>query len=208
MKLKATNATLILLALIPTCVSAQDFSADVVYNAAKPPVSAEKSSSPAQTSKLFVSKDKLRLETNGASATVLVVDNGESTSFALYPEHKMYQPLANAPAEYFRVTDAENACSDWQKASTEKIVCEKVGHETIDGRDAVKYTNKTTLAEPATTAVWIDSTLRFVIKWESVGSGAELHHIVEGPQASALFVVPSNYELLRPMKKTSKAPKK
>lgn len=208
MKLKATNATLILLALIPTWVNAQDFSADVAYNTAKTPVSAEKSSAEAQTAKLFVSKDKIRLETRGASATVLVVDSGDNTTYALFPEHKMYQPLANAPAEYFRVADAENACPDWQKASIEKIVCEKAGHETVNGRDAVKYINKTTLAEPAMTAVWIDSGLRFVIKWESKGAGAELQHIVEGPQAPALFVIPSTYELLRPMKKTTKAPKK
>lgn len=209
MKLTTINATIVvLLGLIPGAGRAQDFSADVVYGTVKSASSGKKTSSPSRPSKLFVSKDKIRLETRGVTDTILLADAGDNTAFALFPAHKMYQPLANAPAQYFRVTDAENACPDWQKASSQKIVCEKVGHETVDGRDAVKYQNNSTGAEVATTAVWIDPALHFVIKWEGTDASAELRDIHEAAQPADLFAVPANYEMLKPTKKTPKAPPK
>ena len=207
MNCKAAKAIMILLASFPGLSHAQDFSADVAYSAVKPAANSEKASSPSHTSKIFVSKEKIRLENRGVTGTVLLVDEGENTTFALFPSQKKYQPLANAPAEYFRVNDPENACADWQRASVQKIVCEKAGHETVNGRQAVKYTNKTTLAEPEIVAVWIDSTLHFVIKWQSADAGAELQDIKEGPQTADLFVLPPSYDLLQPLKKGPKSKK-
>lgn len=61
----------------------------------------------------------------------------------------------------------------------------------------MKYQNKGTL-EAATTAVWVDKALKFVIKWQSAGSGAELRNIKEGQQAADLFTVLSDYKLPLP----------
>ena len=199
--------TAVLLWLAPNLCRAQDFSADVLYSATKSPATSGSLSS-AHTSKIFVSKDKIRLETRGVTGTVLLVDAGEHTTFALFPDHKMYQPLMNPPAEYFRVKDAENACPDWRRASIQEIVCEKVGHETVAGHDAVKYLNKRSAAETSPTAVWIDPALRFVIKWENTDTVAELQNIKEGAQTVDLFTVPSTYEPLKPMKKSPKSASK
>jgi hypothetical protein len=83
-------------------------------------------------------------------------------------------------------------------------VCEKVGSETINGRETVKYQNKGAV-EPTAATVWIDRALKFVIRWEGGGKGAELRNIKEGQQAADLFSVPQDYKMASPQKATSKS---
>jgi hypothetical protein len=206
MKLNATSlAAAFLLGLIPAACHAQDFSADVVYlPISKPGAPSTGTGTPLhRSSKLYVSKDKIRLETRGLTNTILLVNGGEHTTVALYPAQKAYQPLAAGPSEYFRVENAEDACPDWQKAADQKIVCEKVTHEVVDGRQTVKYQNKHA-SDASTAAVWIDLALKFVVKWEGASTGAELRNIKEEQQAADLFAVPSAYEVLKPQKAKSK----
>jgi hypothetical protein len=193
------------ISLISTISQAQEFSADVVYLDAKNlKASANGSANAAhRSSKLYVSKYKIRLETNGLTGTILLADLREHTAVALQPNKKAYEPLASAPSQYFRVESADDACAKWQSVAEQKVVCEKVGPEVVNGREAVKYQNKGT-SEAATTAVWVDKALKFVIKWQAAGSGAELRDINEGPQAADLFTVPADYKILAPRKATSK----
>jgi hypothetical protein len=145
----------------------------------------------------------MRLETRGLTGTVLLVNGKEHTAVALFPSQRSYQDLASTPSEYFHVEDPENACPDWAKVSKQKIACEKIGHEAVDGRQAVKYQNKDA-KENAVTAVWIDVSLKFVIKWEAFSTGAELHSIKEGQQPMDLFAVPAGFNVLQPQKTMSK----
>jgi hypothetical protein len=200
MKLKPTQLLAVaLLGPLPAFCQAQNFSADVVYAAtstSSAPSAAK--AAPPQPSKLYVSKDKMRLETRGVTGTVLLVNLEENTAVALFPADKAYQPLNAAPSEYFRVHNAEEACPDWQKAAEAKIVCDKVGHATVDGRETVKYVNKSASTDGAPSAVWIDPTLNFVVKWEASNAGAELRNIKkEEPQSADLFVIPQDYDILR-----------
>jgi hypothetical protein len=205
----ANLAASAILVLLPTLCRAQDFSADVNYD---PPKSQDASShpvSPKASSKLYVSKDKMRLESGQLSQTIMLTDFGSHTTTLIFPGKKAYQPLASGPPQYFRVADADNACPDWQKAVGQEIACEKAGNELVAGRKTVKYRNKGAAASGSAASVWIDPSLKFVIKWEDADGGAELHNITEGPQAADLFVVPSDYEVLKPQKKghwTSKRP--
>jgi hypothetical protein len=202
MKVMATNlVAALLLALIPAVVHAQDFAADVVYIAtAKSAAPASGTTTPpGHSSKLYVSKNKMRLETRGVTGTILLVNGDEHSAIALFPAQKVYQQLSSAPSEYFRVQDAEKACPDWENASSQKIVCEKVGPDAVNGRSAVKYQNKAA-GNDGTNAVWIDTALKFVVKWEGANTGAELRNITEAPQAADLFTVPSAYDVARPQK--------
>lgn len=198
-------ATTFLLGFIPVACQAQDFSADVVYGTAtKTSAPINKSdAAPIHSPKIYVSKDNIRLETGNLSGTVLLVNGEEHSAVALFPARREYQQLGSGPSEYFRVEDPENACPDWQKASAEKIVCDKAGHELVDGREAVKYQNKRAF-DGSTDAVWIDPTLKFVIKWEGAGTGAELHNIKVGTQAADLFAMPADYKFRKPQKGSSK----
>ncbi len=206
LKLEATSLTAaLLLGLIAATCSAQDFSADVVYLATTKPgaqsTSAGNSAHP--PSKLYVTKDKIRLETHGLSDTILLVNGAKQTAIALFPTQKAYQYLTGGFSEYFRVEDAENACPDWRKAAEQKIVCEKVGHEAVDGRQTVKYRSKGT-SDAAASAVWIDTALKFVVRWEGAGAGAELRNIKEAELAADLFTLPPGYEALKARKSKSK----
>src|SRR5262245_8346025 len=194
----------LLLSLIPWISQAQDFSADVVYFApAKAQAPSVANNNPSgHTSKLYVSKDKMRLETRGVTGTILLVNDSEHSVMALFPSQKAYQPLANPPAEYFRVKDAENACPDWTDATVQKIDCAKVGHETVNGRDTVKYQNKAPSGD-GPTAVWIDPALKFVVKWESPETGAELRNVNEAPQAADLFAVQTASNPMQPKNRWS-----
>jgi hypothetical protein len=207
MKLEARRfAAIVLLGLIPVACRAQDFSADVVYAASDKPAgpSPGAATSPHTPSKIYVSKGKMRLETRGFSGTILLVNSDEHTTVALFPARKEYQYLTGGPSEYFRVQDGDNACPDWQKAGEQKVNCEKVGPEVVDGRQTVKYRNKGAPGNSTITAVWVDPTLHFVIKWEDVNSSAELHSIKEGQQPADLFTIPSGYSVLKPLKKAPK----
>jgi hypothetical protein len=203
MKVMATRlAAAFLLGLIPAAGHAQDFAADVVYIATKP-ASKGTAAPPGHSSKLYVGKDKMRLEAHGLADTILLVNAREQTAIVVFPLQKAYQQLANTPTEYFRVEDAENACPDWAKAANQKIVCEKVGADEVDGRRALKYQNKGA-SDAGIAAVWIDVALKFVIKWEGVSTGAELKNIREGQQRADLFAVPSDYKVLKPQTKASR----
>lgn len=206
MKLSATNlAVTILLGLIPAACHAQEFSADVVYLAISRPgaPSAGAASSPRGSSKLYVSKDKIRLETDGLTGTILLADRTEHTAVALQPKKRTVQGLASGPSQYFRVENADDACQSWQSFAEQKIVCERIGPEVVNGRETVKYQNKSA-SDTAPASVWVDKALKFVIKWQTAGVGAELQNIKEEQQAADLFAVPNDYKIPTPQKATSK----
>ncbi len=195
MGIRATTLTTMLFITLITVFSyGQEFSADVVYVDSNGKASA---SHPA--SKIYVNKDKFRLETNGFTGTVLLVDREDQNNFVLQPKRKTYQPLGAGPSEYFRVENPDDACVTWQHAADQKIVCEKVDTELVNGRESVKYRNKT-VTETATSAVWIDKALKFVIKWQSADTAAELRNIKEEKQAAELFNVPPDYKAASPQK--------
>ncbi len=198
-------AMALVLGPIPVAFAAQDFSADVIYSASEKTASdaAGVGNSIHASSKLYVSKDKMRLETRGSMGTILLVNGDEQMTYALLPSKKEYEPVAAGLSEYFRVKDAENACSDWQNAAVQKIDCEKVGHEVVDGRPTVKYRNKGA-SDAAISAVWIDVEVKFVVKWQGAGTGVELRNIQEGQQAADLFTLPADYEITKPRKGTNK----
>jgi hypothetical protein len=197
-------AVILLAGVAPAICRAQDFSADVLFADGR--VNAESSKADASnhaSSKVFVSHDKMRLELGGPAGTVLLLNATEQTTFALFPAKKEYEPLSGGLSEYFWVSDAEDACPDWRKASVQKVDCERVGHEAVDGRQTVKYRNRTA-SDAAISAVWIDKELKFVVKWEGAGTGVELRNIHEGKQAEEMFALPSDYDLPKPRKGTNK----
>lgn len=201
MNLRTLGIGLMLLLVVSTLpCDAQDFSADVVYLAGTSPAKASPSEGSLHApSKLYVSQNDMRLETHGLNGTVLMVNGDDQISVAMFPSRKTYQVLASAPSEYFSVANPEDACADWQKASSRKIDCKKVGSDNVNGRPAVKYENKIA-SDSAVSAIWIDSALKYVVKWEGAQTGAELQNIKEGKQAADLFKVPIDYNPVQPRK--------
>jgi hypothetical protein len=189
--------TAAVLGLLPAVCGAQDFSADVAYDPPKSQDASSRLARPGVASRLYVSKDRMRLDSRGLSETILLTDFGKRTTTAIYPAQKAYQDLAAGPPQYFRVTDAGHACPDWQKTVGREFACEKAGNERVAGRNAVKYRGNTAGAGGSAASVWIDPKLKFVIRWEDADGGAELRNIKEGAQAADLFAVPPGYGVLK-----------
>jgi hypothetical protein len=72
----------------------------------------------------------------------MLVDAADRATVALFPAQKGYRRMGSRPSQYFRATDAENACADWQAAAGKELKCEKVRENSAPDR-SIEY-------------VWID----------------------------------------------------
>jgi hypothetical protein len=191
-------AVLALLASAPALGGTPEFSAQAAYATApgvqQPP--------PTSSAKLYVGKDKMRIDFAGLVGHSLIVDEAAHTIVALLPERKAYQPLTSRPAEYFRIADAEDACPVWQRAVGTQIRCEKSGPELVAGRKTVRYTRTT--GGGSIDEIWVDPTLQFVVKWRIDGIEVALRDIREGAQPADRFLVPEGYGPIGPSKRPSR----
>lgn len=121
------------------------------------------------------------------------------TSIVLMAQQHMYMEMpAQAQSQrmgyasaFFQAGDVENACGDWQKMGHQGASCHKVGNETINGRDTVKY--ETTNASGDVSHFWLDPKLRFPVKWQGKNNDGELRNIQEGTQTANLFEAPAGF---------------
>ncbi len=179
---------LILAAANSAAVAQADFSADIVN---------PKPTNPFHT-KIFVTKNKLRFqqENNGHATSIMLVDLAALTSIVLIPQQHMYvkESKPQIPGQgvaFFQSGDVPNACAAWQKMGGLKGKCRNVGKEEVNGRDTVKYENVGT--DKMASYIWIDTQLRFPIKWEGQVGTRELRNIVESSQPAELFAIPAGY---------------
>jgi hypothetical protein len=174
-------------------VAQAEFSADIV--------DLQKPGTPT-TAKIFFAKDKLRIESQSASAHgggVVIMNFATQTGTVLIAQQHMYmempwqaqgQRMGYASA-FFQTGDVENACGDWQKMGHAQGSCHKVGSDTVNGRSTVKY--ETTNASGDVGHFWLDPKLRFPVKWEGKSNNGELRNIQEGAQPASLFEIPAGF---------------
>jgi hypothetical protein len=186
---------IVALSVVSTRAIAQtEFSADVVTT---------KQSGSSVAMKLYLGKDKMRIESmdqGRENQGVGILNFSTQTVIVLMKQQQKYMemPAAQSPGQrlmynFFQTGDVENACGDWQKiARNQSGTCHKVGHETVNGRNTVKYEGTNSKGESG--YFWLDPQLRFPVKWqEKDNSGGELRNIQEGPQPASLFQVPAGY---------------
>lgn len=167
-----------------------EFSAEIVDT--------QKPGAPAQA-KVYFGKDKIRVETQGGNRMGAVIMNlSTQTSMVLMEQQHMYMEMPvqmasqRAAYNFFRTGDAESACADWIQLTKNKGgTCHKAGSETVNGRDTVKY--ETTNANGDSGTFWLDSKLRFAVKWQGKNGGGELRNIQEGAQPASLFEIPAGF---------------
>ena len=155
----------------------------------------------APSARMYFGKDKMRIESKGSDPRggVVLLDMTAQTSMVLMPQQHMYVelPMQNTMRRnmnLFHVQDVDNACGQWLEMPQNKGgSCHKVGNETVNGRNTVKYEGTNAKGESAT--VWIDPKLRFPVKWQgSKGDSGEMTNIQEGSQPASLFEIPSGYQ--------------
>jgi hypothetical protein len=173
-------------------VAQAEFSAEII--------DLQKSGTPTQA-KIYFAKDKMRIESQTASAhgSAVIINYATQTGDVLMAQQHMYmempmqaqsQRMGYASA-FFQAGDVENACGDWQKMGHEGSNCHKVGSETVNGRSTVKY--ETTNANGDISHFWLDPKLRFPVKWEGKSNSGELRNIQEGAQPASLFEIPAGF---------------
>jgi hypothetical protein len=191
LRLVARISSFFVLILAAGFVSAQvEFSADIV--------DLQKPGTPTQA-KIYFAKDKMRVDSQTASAHggALIINYATQTGTLVMAEQHMYMEMPmqaqtqrmGYAAAFFRAGDVENACGDWQKMGHTQGSCHKVGSDTVNGRNTVKY--ETTNASGDVSHFWLDPKLRFPVKWEGKNSGGELRNIQEGAQPASLFEIPA-----------------
>ena len=169
-----------------------EFSAEIV--------DLQKPGTPMQA-KIYFAKDKMRIESQTASAhgSAVIINYATQTGDVLMAQQHMYmempmqaqtQRMGYASA-FFQAGDVENACGDWQKMGHQSSTCHKVGTETVNGRSTVKY--ETTNASGDVSHFWLDPKLRFPVKWEGRSNSGELRNIQEGAQPASLFEIPAGF---------------
>ena len=168
-----------------------DFSADVVNLSA---------GSNTFHTRIFSTKGKLRFQgedRSGRTNSIMIVNLGDRTSIVLMPQQKQYiesdrPQIPGQGVTFFQAKDVEDACADWKAmAHAANGKCKKIGHETVNGRDAVRYDVATGAGKPG--PVWIDVKLHFPVKWQGASASGELRTIKEEAQAAELFQVPTGY---------------
>ena len=176
-----------------TISAAQEFSADIFPT----------SKNNADSGKIYVSNDKLRFESKerGGRGGIVIVNFVTHTTDILMPEQKMYMEMAqgqDSPGgaqrafSFFRPPDVENACGEWQRLARKPGgSCSKTGDEMVNGRKTIKYEGKS--ADGDVSHIWLDSKLKFGVKWEGKDGSGELRDIQEGAQPAGLFQIPADY---------------
>jgi len=153
------------------------------------------------TTKVYFGKEKMRFDSmsNGQhGGGAVIMDLHTQTYTVLMADQHMYMEMPAQAMEnrgmftFFESGDVENACPEWLKlARNTHGTCHKVGHETVNGRDTVKYEGTNSEGESST--VWLDAKVRFPIKWQGKKDGGELRNIQEGSQPSSLFEIPAGF---------------
>lgn len=191
LRLMIRTSCLIVCLLTASFVLAQtEFSAEIV--------DLEKSGK--APTKVYFGKDKMRFDSlgGGAQAGAVIMDFTSHSYLVLMGTQHMYMEMPAQTMEkrgmysFFRTGDAENACADWLKLEANKGgSCHKVGNETVNGRNTVKY--EATNARGETGTAWIDPKLRFPVKWQGKNGGGELRNIQQGSLPASLFEIPAGY---------------
>lgn len=157
--------------------------------------------------RIYAGKDDLRLEPLGRPNKTYVVFSKSGTAFLVSPDRKSYMEIPAAFAgtgkgvnAILRPADPNNPCAELGEAIKRQAECKKVGAQTINGRNTVKweYTISGPSGERDHGYAWIDPKLRAIVKSESDTGTMQLEDIQVGKQAAALFEIPPGFTKTEP----------
>jgi hypothetical protein len=181
----------------PPSLQPPEFSADIVtHNAAGAVINAG--------ARLYVTRDKVRIETPEAAAGFFLVDAQSTKALFVRPAQHVYMEARRSTrlTQLFLPADPNNPCERWQTAAKNAAApgtdndwrCERVS-----AGNTVGYIVGSTPEN--STQRWIDPELSFPVKVRTAeGMTLELQHIKKEPQPAALFVVPAGYQKAAPAK--------
>jgi hypothetical protein len=136
----------------------------------------------------------------GAPGRAIILNLTDHTSTLLQPDQKTYHTditgwlKAGELYELYTIVhpvSVDDACAEWMKLpSAEGERCKRVGEEKVNGRNTVKY-DLSCYGEIC--HLWIDRSLRVIVKRVTIWNSTELRNIQEIPQDYSLFLPPPAY---------------
>jgi len=155
--------------------------------------------------KLYVSTDKVRIETPELPDGFLLVDR-DSAHF-VRPAARLFMDAKQSSrlTQVLVAVDPDDPCARWQAMATiagaadrgGQWRCNRIGPDTVADRATIKY--EATSPRHQASTVWIDPTLRFPVRLLTEGAaGIELSNIREAPQPGHLFEIPVTYRKFDP----------
>ena len=188
------------LAVLTVPARAQQFSADIVRAQAGGQPSA-------LAGKVYVSGNKVRIETPDTPDGFFVVDVSKPATYFVRPAQQVYmEARQSSPLTQLLVpVDLSDPCRQWQAMSaiaaangaSPAWTCERIGHDAAGGRDAIEY--RATLPTDRHIRALIDPRLKWPVSLTmDDGTVIDLAKIQEQPQPAALFEVPPGYHKFDP----------
>ncbi len=150
--------------------------------------------------KVYVGGGKMRQEFNAEGHEMIqIIDLQRKVSDMLMPQQKMYMEMAYGQMAQqkrgFKLPDLKSFDPNNPCAQSEDVTCERVGNETVNGRNTEKwlFKNKKT---GDTNTVWIDKKIMYAIRMQSKDMEMNLTNVKEGMPDASLFQIPAGYRKL------------
>ena len=176
---------------------AQQFSADLVVTHGEAPASA---------GKLRVRDGKVRLETPDLADGFFLIDGARPNAMFVRPASRIFMEARQSSrlTQLFVPVDPADPCAQWQAMAKVAGVpeqgawhCERVGEESIGGRDA---TIVRAVSSPGLDLVgWVDPVLKFPLRIKTAdGAIFTAENLREEPQPAEAFVIPAGFRKFDP----------
>lgn len=177
---------------------AQEFSADVTT------IDAEGQFG--EAGKLSASNGKVRFETPDVPNAFFLVSSNPNGAYLIRPAQRVFMDAGQSSHVIllFVPVNPDDPCPQWLAMSMPAGIldhnsqqetewrCDRVGSDTISGRNTVRFQAATLDGRRRTG--WIDPRLRFPLKIATEdGATFELRNIVEGPQPPNRFEIPPGF---------------
>jgi hypothetical protein len=174
---------------------AQHFSADLVRTAIH-------GGAAASFGNLRVSDDKVRIETPDFPDGFFLIDGASRTAYFARPGERVFMDARQSSrlTQLFVPLDLGDPCLQWQAMAklagatdrNDPWRCERVGEESVGGRDVVVYR---AISSPGRELLgWIDPKLKFPLRIRlEDGISISVENIREEPQSARLFEIPSSF---------------
>jgi hypothetical protein len=179
---------------------AQAFSADLVTTKAGGQANG-------QPGRLYVSRDKVRIETPEFADNFFIVDGQRESVWFVRPRQWVFMDARQSSplTQVFVAVDPRDPCRQWHVMDTiagatdgtSEWRCERLGNELVDGHHAIKYRVISRDNHPSDR--WIDSQRGFPIRLEKDGTVVTVRRVVDAPQPASLFTIPPVYKKFDPM---------
>jgi hypothetical protein len=156
--------------------------------------------------KLRVFNNKVRIETPDFADGFFLIDGAKPAAYFARPADRTFMDARQSSrlTRLFVRVDPADPCRQWQTMAELAGVavqnpwrCERVGQETVAGRDAIAF--RARLPDDREMVGWIDPDLQFPLRIRTEdGVTVTAENIRMEPQAASLFEIPSNFRKFDP----------